>query len=311
MTALERRVGEVVRSELKRYEDINGYYPYAAQLGTTIHYTPEQSKTSGLLPVDYQKCEYRRVGTPFLGVPITTPHAYLENCEATLFSASLSGISSVRFTSASSSFTSNAGLCVASGTQCTCTGAGSCSRSASLQFACTTNGCESRGAILDISAWGTYTINGGKFTSIEGGCTQVSAPTKTADGCTNSDSRITCTGSSAGVFSSAEDEPFSSFLPSWFKGNNWQDYVYYHLTRPSALTMSAGTKSTEAIVVTVGRAIDSAPFTSKGAAQVRPSCNALNNYLDSAENSDGDVVYEAVTRPRGNNYNDRTFVVNP
>jgi hypothetical protein len=62
----------------------------------------------------------------------------------------------------------------------------------------------------------------------------------------------------------------------------------------------------------VGRPINTAPFAaSKAAAQVRPSCNTLNNYLDSVENTNGDAVYDATSTLRNASYNDQIFVVEP
>ena len=72
MVALEKRVGEQVRSSLKVYQDANGYYPYAAKLGATANYSGElnitsplnitanSGLTSGFLPVNHQSCSYTR-----------------------------------------------------------------------------------------------------------------------------------------------------------------------------------------------------------------------------------------------------------
>ncbi len=58
MAALEKRVGEQARTSLKTYQDANGYYPYAAQLGTTVMYSGAQNLKSGFLPVNPQNCSY-------------------------------------------------------------------------------------------------------------------------------------------------------------------------------------------------------------------------------------------------------------
>ena len=84
------------------------------------------------------------------------------------------------------------------------------------------------------------------------------------------------------------------------------------MTRPASATIGVGSKTTEVSVISVGRAINSAPFAaSRGAIQVRPSCNALNNYLDSVENANGDTLYDATSTLRSLNYNDQNFVVAP
>ena len=125
---------------------------------------------------------------------------------------------------------------------------------------------------------------------------------------------ITCN-TTNGSFSSCGNIAFGALLPSWFEANLWQSYIYYQMTQPASLTITVGNKATEATVITVGRPIDAAPFalskTPVPAGQVRPSCNTLNNYLDSVENSNGDAVYDATSTQHNAIYNDQTFVVIP
>jgi len=45
-------------------------------------------------------------------------------------------------------------------------------------------------------------------------------------------------------------------------------------------------------------------------AQVRPS-SLLANYLDSLENTDADIRFDAPTAPLARNFNDKTVVVAP
>jgi hypothetical protein len=158
---------------------------------------------------------------------------------------------------------------------------------------------------------GNYRITNGKFRFRSAGCAFTTFPTKTAASCSNSNSVITCN-TSNGTFSSCGDLEFGTLLPSWFKTNQWQNYVYYRLTRPALASLTVGTRNAEAVLVTVGRPINAIPFAaSKVAAQVRPSCNTLNNYLDSAENANGDAVYDATSMQRNASYNDQTLVVEP
>lgn len=306
MAALEKRVGEQVRSSLKIYQDTNGYYPYAAQLGTTTNFACELTTvagttglTSGFLPVDNQSCSYTR----------TSPNTSLI-CTESIFDANTSGVVSVRFdrTSGGTFSATSSGLCTLnSSSRCTCTGAGTCGDIAS-RLTCTTTNCTSIGMM------GSYRLTSGKFRQRSAGCAQTTFPTKTATNCSNSNSVITCN-TSNGSFSSCGNNPFGTLLPSWFKDNLWQNYVYYQMTQPASLTITVGNKATEAIVVTAGRLIDAAPFalskTPVPAAQVRPSCNTLNNYLDSVENSNGDAVYDATSKQSNAAYNDQTFVVTP
>jgi hypothetical protein len=301
MVALEKRVGEQVRSSLKTYQDANGYYPYAAQLGTTTNFACELTTnggttgpTNGFLPVDNQSCTYTR----------TSPNTNLA-CTQLIFDVATSGVTQVRFDRTSGSNISNvmSGLCTRnSATRCTCTGAGTCGNPAA-RVTCTSNSCFSTGMM------GSYRVTNGKFRQRSGGCAQTTFPTKTAS-CSNSNSVITCN-TSNGTFSSCGDAEFGGLLPGWFKANLWQNYVFYQLTRPAGLTITVGNKTTEAAVVTTGRPINSSPFSVKGSAQIQPSCNAINNYLDSAENTDGNAVFDSTSKQRASNYNDQTFIVAP
>jgi hypothetical protein len=319
IAALERRVGEVVRAKLKEYQDTNGYYPYAAQLGTAQNYSGEQDAAgtsglmSGFLPVNYQRCNY---------LPSTSSNESSSLvCDQSIFNPSTSGIERVRFTSSSLiPFVSETGSCIANLQGCDCSGDGSCSSLLNeITFTCTATTCTANNQ-AGSGALGAFETRGGKFTSSSGGCSHTSFPTKDpATGChnnsaggsgNNGDAVMTCS-TSNGAFASSSDVRFDTSLPAWFTTNNWQNYVYYHFSRPAAATLQAGPKPAEGIVVTVGRTIDNAPFPSKGSAQIRPSCSAVNNYLDSAENTDGDEIYDATTTPRSSNYNDQVFVVSP
>lgn len=299
MAALEKRVGEQVRSSLKSYQDANGYYPYASQLGTSLNFVGEGSLQSGFLPV-FPSCSYT----------VTSATNVLLNCTQSLFDVNSIGATQVRFYLPSGTFTSSTGSCTrqSSNERCYCTGSGSCSR-AGLTFSCNDTGCSALGT----GATGDFRIRGGKLTFSSGGCSITTPLAKLANGCPDSNNRVTCNAVSGTVTSyNSSDADFGVTLPLWFRTNLWQNYVYYQMTRPATITLSAGTQSAEALVVTVGRPIDTAPFaSSKGVAQVRPSCNALNNYLDSIENANGDNLYEATSTPRNQSYNDQTFLVTP
>lgn len=310
MAALEKRVGEQARASLKTYQDTNGYYPYAAQLGTAQNQSGELNITvplnvpatsgimGGFLPVDHQRCTYTRASATDTSLSCTQP----------FFDAATSGFTRVEYRNSPSTFTSNTlGCTINSGNRCYCTGAGSCSN-ASLTVNCTSNNCS---AIGTGSTTGDFRIRGGKLTFRSDGCIHTVFPTKVASCTSSTTNRITCSGSN-GVAASNGDVEFGSLLPAWFKANAWQNHVYYQLTRPASLTITVGNRATEATVATVGRPINSAPFApSVGAIQVRPSCNTLNNYLDSVENTNGNAVYDATSTLRNLNYNDQTFVVAP
>jgi hypothetical protein len=373
MVEIEKRAAGEARQALKKYYSANQYYPYATQLGTTAIYSGELLNTSGtiglsagFLPLDYQSCTYNR---------IISPVSATLNCSQPLFDPTTSGFTRIEYRNSPSNFTTRSSACVInSNNRCYCTGSGTCSN-ASLTISCSSSGCAANGTGANT---GEFRIRGGKLTFRSGGCVHATFPTK-ASGCTDSStSRITCN-TSNGVVASSADAPFDSFLPSWFKANQWQNYLYY-LTAPlhvscnrtfasktlttsaSFIAVSAGWAVTgsgipagttvasvinnttvilsnaasstgvgsiafspnlmtvgnktniETMLITAGKTIapGATPFTqSKGANQTRPSCNEVNNYLDSTENADADTSYDNVNSPRGSLYNDQMFIVSP
>lgn len=302
MAAVEKRVGEQVRSSLKTYQDTNGYYPYAAHLGTSLNFVGESNLKSGFLPI-FQTCSYSA---------IDATHSKL-NCTQAIFDAALSGITAVEFYLPSGTFTSRSSSCMlqSGSTSCTCTGAGSCWNGA-FTFSCNATECSATGA----GATGDIRVRGGNLTFSSGGCSITSPLTQDATtGCPiSADTRITCNSSNGSATAGVDsDVALDNYLPAWLKTNEWQNYVYYHMTRPASSTLAVGAKSAEALIVTTGGAL---PITaSNGSGQVRPSCNAANNYLDSVENADGDIsdtaAYDATSTLRSNSYNDQNFIVTP
>lgn len=302
MAAVEKRVGEQVRSSLKTYQDANGYYPYAAHLGTSLNFVGESNLKSGFLPI-FQTCNYSATDAT---------HRDL-SCTQAMFDTAISGITEVRFYLPSGTFTSRSSGCTlqSSSTRCYCTGAGSC-WNGSLTFSCNATKCNATGS----GAAGDIRVRGGNLTFSSGGCSISPLTQDATTGCPNADSRVTCNSSNgAATASTNSDVALDSYLPAWFKTNEWQKYVYYHITRPASSTLVVGAKPAEALIVTAGGIL---PITaSNGSGQVRPSCNAvdINNYLDSIENADGDIsdtaVYDATSTLRSNSYNDQNFIVAP
>ena len=176
---------------------------------------------------------------------------------------------------------------------------------------CTGTTCTATSTV-GIGGLGDFQMTGGKFTSTAGGCTQSSGKPSKTSSCTNSNSDITCQ-STNGSFASSSDPRFDTYLPSWFETNGWQNYLYYHATRPAASSLSAGARTdVQAMVASTGRSITSAPFAvSRNLAQARPSCSELNNYFDSAEGADADTAYDAVATRRTASYNDKMFTITP
>ncbi len=103
----------------------------------------------------------------------------------------------------------------------------------------------------------------------------------------------------------------SSLLPVWWLESGWQDFMYYVIANdcsfaaPGCLAGGAITVGTQpnvnALIISTGAAL---------AGQVRPNNNATD-YLDSAENIDGDFVFDAVGTPLTNIYNDQMLIVEP
>lgn len=99
-------------------------------------------------------------------------------------------------------------------------------------------------------------------------------------------------------------------LPAWFTESSWQDYFYYVISNDcSYSTLGCATGD----ITVGGQANVKMLLISAGAiigAQTRPS-NNLANYLDSVENIDGDLVFDAIGTPLSNTYNDQSLIVAP
>lgn len=301
MAALEKRVGEEVRNALKRYHDTNGFYPYAAKLGSTKLYACETNNQNGFLPVTNPApvsatCNYNRVGF---------------NVATDCAAGGFGNVNSILLRRSVTNFTAEVGACTFSGRNCSCTGAGNCSRGAQT-FQCDANAnCN----YTSTAEAGEIRFIGGDFDVATklGRCTAAITP---GDACQMSAVDVRCAGIGAGSATRnvCTDPVFNtgtSQLPAWFINNRWQDYVYYELTRPTDMVgLTVGNKAAGAAVVSTGRPINSAPFSFKGSAQIKPSC-LVNDYLDSSENVSTNSTYDTTSLQRTSNYNDQTFVVPP
>lgn len=186
------------------------------------------------------------------------------------------------------SATNVSGACTRTSTQvCTCTGAGYCQNtSGSRNFTC-----DSSGNCTHNTTSGNYIFTPPSYGTVS----------TTASGCGLNGSNAECNAS--GSFT------INLKLPSWFTDNLWQDYFYYHRSNTSSL--QAGIQGNiQSLIIGAGAPIVSIPFASKGLAQARPSGN-INDYLDSAENTNGDLLFDAAEKPRSSSYNDQIFIVTP
>ena len=302
MAAIEKRVGEEVRANLRSYAASNtGNYPFAAVLGgvgSTRKYRCTDNMLRGALPVDNpaNTCTYT-----------SSPTTVNSTCN-------FQDITSVAFRkSTAGNFTAASQACNFATTTCTCTGAGSCSTGTTV-FSCNAAGSCSANVAGRIRFFGA----GLDTSSSSAICTLGTLSTCVSPANTISRT-VTCNGPSTTVslgYSCAES---LSTLPAWFNANRWQDYVFYEMTRPANVAgIIVGNRATGAMVTTTGRPINTAPFSFKGSAQAKPSCD-VRDYLDSQENVDVDNLiapfppnrYEPTSTLRTNNYNDQTFVVGP
>jgi hypothetical protein len=291
MAALEKRVGEEVRRSLKAYKDINGYYPYAAHLGTSLSFDTDGDLEKGFLPL-FQKCDLDLTNQAF-------------NCRQPIFDTVLSGITNIKFAISNSLFYSATGNCTQSGDECNCNGTGSCTAS-SFTFECDNEKCWLTGT-LGVSAM--LEVHGGNLVEDGGSCSIEDDISTDASGCPiNTSAEAKCDLTGDGNVAAYANSNAQLNVPDWFIENQWQKFVYYDWS--SGVT--SGGENVNAIVITTGSEINASPFVvSKNASQTRPSCNALNDYLDSTENADYDSSYDPTFKQRTINYNDQIFVVEP
>lgn len=287
MAALERRVGEEVKINLKKYAAMNaGNYPYAAVLGgvgSVRKYRCINDNLTGSLPLDNpaDSCTY-----------VATSSTVNSICN-------FQDIASIEFRrDAVDSFADSDKACTHLGNTCTCTGAGSCSDE-TTNFSCDDNG--------------TCSANvAGRIRFLGAGFDTSSSPVCTLGSITPCQSRtVTCElpspiGTTLGYSCSER----ITTLPAWFYANRWQDTVFYELKRlDDASNINVGSKTTRAVVITTGAPILNS-LVAKAAPQARPSCD-VNDYLDSGENTSPNSTYDSTNKLRSNNYNDQTFVVVP
>lgn len=272
MDSVVKRVAGETRLVLTGYQNQNGHYPYAAPLGSSvINYISSGTSLSGMLPI---------YGTDTCTCSSGT------NC-----TCGYNLVNNVAHTRSNGvTYTANTGLCTRSGTKCTCTGIGQCrNASSSRTFTCVAGGtCTFVGS--GTTSLFTYTPR-----STHGNIASAST------GCSISAGNATCNAS--GSFNVGLN------LPLWFSSNLWQEDFYYRWSASSDLQL--GTHGgISALVIGTGQAIINAPYSVKGSVQNRPS-NNLSDYLDSAENTDGNTVFDAIGTARSPSYNDKMFIVAP
>lgn len=311
--AVEKRAVNEISRALLNYQATNGYFPYAAPLGVEKNFgcrapaaPPHdliRESSGGFLPVDppNSSCNYTRQVVIVSWIPLELELRVSVACDG-----GFDRINSIEFTKSDANFSSQSGACTRSGVRCTCTGAGSCARGSNV-FSCDASGnCESQ---MDFG----HVI--GASVRIDGEFSESTSRCSLADACGTSFSReLVCSGTGSGSgglgCSDAAFNAGTSALPTWITSNRWHEYFYYRTSRGEAgnLTTGAIADVTAMLIGSGASLLAPGVAASKGGDQVRPSCE-VNDYLDSSENADEDLVFDAHYLRRNNNYNDRVYIV--
>jgi len=276
--AINKRVLEEGKWLLSAYQAKNGYFPNAADLtAVTVKndaYIAGENQ-AGFVPFD---------------VTDSCQCASAEQCDCRF-----GVVESVTFYRNSGTWKSanDMGACIstlkASGKECTCTGAGSCSRTYSTvvtSFSCDADGrCIAQNLTESDRNQFSYTLP--SYADIE----------SASESCLIVRDFVRC--NAKGEFLIGLNEA------AWVKQNGWQQYLYYAWSPTNELQVGAQ-QNVGALLVAMGEPIHS----EIGVGQTRPS-NWLEDYLDSVENTDGDVIYESVLKKSNATYNDEILIVSP
>jgi hypothetical protein len=177
----------------------------------------------------------------------------------------------------------------ASGQECTCKGAGSCSRTFSTQttsFICDVDGvCTTQN--LTVSNLNKYIYTLPSHADIY----------RASNNCQTIGKTVQCSG--IGGFQVGLKEA------AWVKQNGWQQYLYYAWSPASQLQVGMQ-QGVQALLIAMG-----APINSEMAVnQSRPS-DSIADYLDSIENANGDTQYDSRLKKASTHYNDEIWIVLP
>jgi hypothetical protein len=147
--------------------------------------------------------------------------------------------------------------------------------------------------------------------------------------CAGGAGTVNCVGGS-GAFASpptscTHANPSISTLPNWFTDNNWQDFIYYAISNNCSAAstgcgladLTVGTRNNvHAVVISSGVALPSTEA-QPAPPQARPSA-IVTDYLDSLVNTDGgtppdptNIIFDATSKMRANDYNDQPLIVAP
>jgi hypothetical protein len=279
MQAVTNRASTEASKLLKQYRIKNGRFPYAADLGATLNnHNSEGVSTKGMLPID-----------------VTDVCQCIDSTTCTCNFGAIESVIMYRDNGTWNN-TLDSGQCRSNlkptNKECACSGAGSCSRTfvsppSTTSFTCLANG--------DCSH--TLVTPNNKFIFKPAIHSDIYSAT---NNCQVNGVVVEC--NDAGDFKIGLNEP------DWFKESLWQDYFYYEWS--SSANLQAGDKAgIDALLISVG-GILAATEAQPAIAQVRPS-NDINDYLDSIENTDNDLSFDAVHKQKSNLYNDQIYIISP
>ena len=325
MAALSQRAAAEAKTRLINYKSAtdlltplipnDGYYPFASAFVSTEHYQIN-NQFAGFLPSE------QPTQTTFKTCSVTYTNANSSSsvCDSSSFA-------SVDFTRASGTFTGIAGTeCSRTNANKTCScnvtsGTSRCNGTGGRRFTCSTAGCTTTGNLP-----GEYVFKGVFEFAAGVSPVKVNKESGICKGCGGNSVSCTSTGAASGDFSydvtiipvAFNSATTNSALPVWFTANSWQNYLFYSVSNNCVIgqlcnipdIQVGGKLAVEAMLASVGSPIISAPFAVKGSAQTGSGCD-VEDYLDSTENTNSDISFEASNKQRATNYNDQTFVVTP
>lgn len=275
MYALEKRALEQAKDALNKFKTTNGFYPFAAGLGSVTNPNQcTQGNLRGLLPVN----------TALDQVCTCTSLTRTCNCN-------FNTVRSISFTRSTGSFAVNGsganaptGACSvlpANNKMCTCNGAGACRRaSGAIQFSC--NSCGTCTAtVAGVNKFDTT----GEFSAGTGSCVYAPSALPTL-------SSATCPTTADGTFTLSAcnaNETINSvptvggLLPAWFLANQWEKYIVYAVSNDCVSTGGGCLSNTSPPKITVGLNQNINALIAGSLVNSVASCS-IANYLNSTEN---------------------------
>ncbi len=282
MQAVTNRASGQAGKLLNQYSDKNGQFPYAADLGATLNnHNSAAVSTKGMLPIDVT-----------------------DNCScsnAASCACSFQTIENVTYyrTAGTWNSTQDTGLCSSDipthNKSCTCTGAGSCSRFT------TSFTCDALGVCVTVDILPLNPLN--KFIyKVRNTYADFNMATL---GCIISMDELpkdTVECNESGDFSIGLRES------DWFKENLWQDFFYYEWS-PTANLQAGLNSGINALLISAGDRLTTTEAR-PSVTQIRPS-NNISDYLDSVENTNNDLIFDAINKQNSNHFNDQIYIISP